>query len=224
MSNDERWHAPSYEGDYHHAKHGRLIASELYYDLCARQARLHLFPDLPPDAKVFEFGVGLGKNIARLPNKSGYDISEFARSFSARKGIHIYESMDEVPSSHFDVVLCSHVLEHVEDPFNTLRLLHDKLKPGGRLVVVLPVEHHELAEITADVDQHLFAWTFRTANNLLRRAGFRVRENRFRFGTAQYKLRWVGRVSFRLFDLQTRLIGRLLNRRDMIVIAEKADG
>ncbi len=222
MNDDARWRNASYEEDYHREKHGRLIESELYYELRALQARRDLFGDLPDDAEVFEFGVGLGKNIATLTRKSGYDVSEFARSFSAKRGVHIYNSIEEVPEEHFDVVLSSHVLEHLEDPAANLKLLRSKLKRGGRLVLVLPCEEHKRAAFAIDTDQHLYAWTFRTINNLLQRTGFVVTENRFRFGTGQYKLRWLGKLSFRLYDLQTRLLGRLLKRRDMIVVAIKS--
>jgi hypothetical protein len=71
------------------------------------------------------------------------------------------------------------------------------------------------------VHQHLFAWTFRTINNLLDRAGFEVLRIRYVYRTAQYKLRNVARVSYRLYDLQTRTLGRLLGRRIVVVVARR---
>lgn len=38
----------------------------------------------------------------------------------------------------FDVILASHVLEHVEDPVGVVFQLHQLLKPGGRLAVIVP--------------------------------------------------------------------------------------
>jgi SAM-dependent methyltransferase len=223
VMSDERadWQQPSYEEAYHRSVHGKLIEDSLYYELKAREAEADLFEGIPADAEVFEFGVGLGKNIARRERKSGYDVSQYARSFSAQHGIDTFSDMAEVPNEKFDVVLTSHVLEHLEDPFENLQLLRSKLKPGGKLIVVLPTESHRMVPFDIDADQHLYAWNFRTINNLLQRAGFKVVKNRYRYATAQYKLRHLGRLSFSLYRLQTQLLGRLFNRRDMIALAEK---
>ena len=217
----DRWLEASYEEDYHGKIHGRMIHDALYYELKAREAKADLFEGVSSDDEVFEFGVGVGKNIALLDKKCGYDISSFARSFSKKQGIPVFGDMAEVPDGKFDVVLSSHVLEHLDNPLDNLKLLATKLRQGGRLILVLPVEKHRTVSFAIDVDQHLYAWNFRTINNLLQRAGFEVRSNRFRYGTAQYKLRHLGKLSFRLYRFNTKLLGRLLNRHDMIIVAEK---
>jgi SAM-dependent methyltransferase len=199
------------------------MASELYYQLKAREAREVLFRNVPHDSSVFEFGVGLGKNIALLERKSGYDISAFARAFAQKRGIRVFGDMGEVPDAEFDVVLSSHVLEHLNDPYENLKLLRSKLRPGGTLILVLPVEHHGLVPFDIDVNQHLYCWNFRTINNLLQRAGYTIKGNRFRYGAAQYKLRLLGRLNFRLYHLQTRLLGWLFDRRDMIIVAQNPE-
>lgn len=214
---------PSYGAAYHRARHALLIDSPLYYQLRAREAREDLFAGLPPDAEVFEFGVGLGKNIALLQRKSGYDISAFAREFSQERGIPVFDDLANVPDGAFDVVLSSHVLEHLDDPYQNLELLRAKLKPGGRLILVLPVEEHRRVPFEIDLNQHLFAWNFRTINNLLQRTGYRVTSNRYRYAAAQYKLRYLGKLSFPLFRLNTWLLGRLFNRREMIITATPSE-
>jgi SAM-dependent methyltransferase len=209
----------SYERAYHEEVHGRLGDTPRYYELKARQAVEDYFADVDSLGDVFEFG--FGKNVARLPRASGFDVSDYACSFSAAKGVRVYASMDDVPREAFDTVLCSHVLEHVEQPLATLELLGSLLRPTGRLVIVLPAEEHAHADLSVDVHQHLFAWTFRTINNLLDRAGFEVLRIRYVYRKAQYKLRNVARVSYRLYDLQTRTLGRLLGRRIVVVVARR---
>jgi len=43
-----------------------------------------------------------------------------------------------LPLESFDVILASHVLEHVADPVAVVFRLHTLLKPGGRLLVLVP--------------------------------------------------------------------------------------
>lgn len=40
-----------------------------------------------------------------------------------------------------DVVLCAHVIEHLDDPHRALRWLHDRLTPGGLLVIAISKPH-----------------------------------------------------------------------------------
>ncbi len=44
----------------------------------------------------------------------------------------------KLPPGDFDAVLLSHVLEHVSDPAAVIRACMERLRPGGRLVAVLP--------------------------------------------------------------------------------------
>ena len=43
-----------------------------------------------------------------------------------------------VPDAAYDVIMASHVLEHVLDPIAALREWDRKLKPGGRMLLLLP--------------------------------------------------------------------------------------
>jgi predicted SAM-dependent methyltransferase len=49
----------------------------------------------------------------------------------------------------FDVILCSHVLEHVEDDRKAIREFHRVLKPGGWAILQVPVSS-ELEETLED--------------------------------------------------------------------------
>lgn len=66
--------------------------------------------------------------------------------------------------SGYDVVLCSHVLEHIPDPVPLMRLLADVARPGGHLIFLVPINerfpdaHHE-HKVTADLIKE---WTARS--------------------------------------------------------------
>lgn len=43
------------------------------------------------------------------------------------------------PNDHFDLILCSHVLEHVTDDRRAMHELHRVLKPGGLGILMVPI-------------------------------------------------------------------------------------
>ncbi|HTX45334.1 MAG TPA: class I SAM-dependent methyltransferase [Solirubrobacteraceae bacterium] len=45
-----------------------------------------------------------------------------------------------LPDGSFDAILCSHVLEHVDDDAAAMRELHRVLSPGGWLIVMVPLD------------------------------------------------------------------------------------
>ncbi|MGH9400060.1 MAG: glycosyltransferase [Thermoanaerobaculia bacterium] len=60
-------------------------------------------------------------------------------------------SRDEVRALALDTVVCLNVLEHIEDDRTTLSDMTDALKPGGRLVVLVPA----LRKLYGTLDVHL---------------------------------------------------------------------
>ncbi|OGY93546.1 MAG: hypothetical protein A2406_02850 [Candidatus Komeilibacteria bacterium RIFOXYC1_FULL_37_11] len=42
------------------------------------------------------------------------------------------------PDSHFDEILASHILEHLDRPFQVMTELHRILKPNGHLIIKVP--------------------------------------------------------------------------------------
>src|SRR5690606_27384004 len=75
------------------------------------------------------------------------------------------------------------------------------------------------ADVEPAVHQHLYSWTFQTLSNLLARTGYEVIENRYRYGTMHYRLRYLGRLHYPSYDRLVRSLGRLLNRREMVTRA-----
>ena len=47
-----------------------------------------------------------------------------------------------LPDESFDIIVCNHVLEHVDDFRIALRELHRLLRPGGSLICSFPMDPH----------------------------------------------------------------------------------
>lgn len=94
-------------------------------------------------ARVLEYGCGVGhltKRLVRDFDCYALDISDYALSkvnehAPAAKTI---KTLHKIKNESLDGVIALHVMEHIEDPIVTFREFHDKLKPGGILVYVVP--------------------------------------------------------------------------------------
>ncbi len=213
--------------EYHRRVHGQQLASDAVYRAKAELARHRYFRHLPPAARVFEYGVGTGHNLAALDaaERSGWDLSETARAASRARGIHVFELLDEVPDGRYDVVVCRHTLEHVPEPAATLTLLAGKLAPGGRLLVVLPVERgrlHQRRLPDDDVHQHLYAWRLGHLTNLLAVCGLEVTAVDYQWYSMQRLLAWMPRrLGIRAYHLAVTAAGFFRRQSEMVVWAER---
>ena len=85
---------------------------------------------------------------------------------------------DEIRALEVDTVICLNVLEHIEDDRATLADIRDALKPGGRLVLLVPA----FARLYGTLDEHLHHFRRYEKAELdakVREAGFAIEELRF---------------------------------------------
>ena len=179
----------------YHSKHQEPLFTDERYFIARAELSLDYFTARERAGRVFDYGCGLGATIALLPDAEGWDVSAEAREACRRRGIRVYENLGDVPAGSYDVVICRHVLEHVEDPLGTLRTIRRLLKPEGTLILVLPKERHWLPRTDEpDINQHLYCWTPRTIYNLLLRAGYEAARASFRYPFGALRLMPVRRL------------------------------
>lgn len=212
-----------YDDAYFGSHYGQFLDDPAYYDLKGKfwkKAIQSLWP-VPEDALVLDYGCGLGQVTAAFSRCHYYDIAEFTRDFLRRRGRQVYSSVAEIPKGHFDVVISSHSLEHSPDPFEQLQLQARCARTRGTLILILPIEREFGRRLELDKDNHLFAWTFQTASNLLRAAGWQPCRQEFIYDSLG--LRRFGRTfkGERAVNLAWRL-GRITGSfRCMFLAAQK---
>jgi SAM-dependent methyltransferase len=169
-------------------KHYRDELGAEYFAWQHRGARLSAEIDLTkfvpyvgPDDVVVDFGCGAGHLLELLPARErlGIEPNEHAREAARSRGLEVVPSTLDVDDGFADVVMSNHALEHTLDPWRELCELCRILKPGGRLVIWLPLDDWRTQRRPGpDINHHLYTWTPLLLRNLLEEAGFEAREIR----------------------------------------------
>jgi len=163
---------------------GRYVRGSLFVDALKRHARA--------GGRILDYGCGPGR-VARLVAAEGFSVTGLDPSpgmvtvaaEQARAGLALefgaLERDTRLDAAAYDAIVCSSVIEYVEDPEALLRDFHAAIVPGGTLVVSYanrtslwgayakfrnPDAPHRALQ------RHL--WTLRGAKRMLSRAGFEV--------------------------------------------------
>jgi glycosyltransferase involved in cell wall biosynthesis/SAM-dependent methyltransferase len=140
-------------------------------------ANLFKFSDyIEPGDNVVDFGCGGGflLNHITCRQKLGVEINPHAREEAEKNGVRTVQSVEEIPEGSADIIISNHALEHVPDPVQTLKELLRALKPGGRMVFVVPHQDVREAFDARDINKHLYTWNPQTLGNLFQYAGAEI--------------------------------------------------
>jgi SAM-dependent methyltransferase len=97
------------------------------------------------DTRVLDVGCGISTVLHFVPGRRyGLDPlgDEYLKIYSYPEGIEVRKGLSEdIPfeDAFFDVVFCTNVLDHVEDPVKTVSEIRRVLKPGGYFVLTAEV-------------------------------------------------------------------------------------
>lgn len=207
--------------DYHKLRHPELINSSELQIAWASCAKKFYFDGFQDGIDIFEFGGGLGYNLMALSDKNNchlLELSEIGRLNAAKYNIATYSNNSDVCNKKFDVILCRHVLEHVDSPLETLIFLKSLLKSGGCLILVIPLENSEMKPIDHEIDFHLYSWNPRTIMNLVAKSGFSNSSYRFQFFNGRRILLPLYRLAgARVYSQAVSLFGRLTRSKELVV-------
>nr|AGS53343.1 methylase [uncultured bacterium contig00014] len=137
--------------------------------------------------RVLDIGCATGSLLARLREKgweaTGVEISGPQAEYARRKRKVDIRSLpleeNNFPAGSFDVVLASHLIEHLNDPAGLVREVHRVLVPGGRFFVTTPNIDSLQARLFGSrwrsaIFDHLYLFSARTLSRLLGENGFTV--------------------------------------------------
>jgi SAM-dependent methyltransferase len=138
----------------------------------------------PLGKRVLDIGFGFGLILFSLDRSNritGVELAssavEFARGRAKRFGFREFEFVQYAGAGllplrdrSYDLVICSHVLEHVPDDRFLLREIGRLLAPGGKAFLNVPINEEHFAD-----PNHVRKYTTEGFRQLLREEGFALR-------------------------------------------------
>lgn len=208
----------------------------LNYSSYYANARREIEPLLPSGiSSVLEIGCSEGNTLMWLRDSKsvktchGIEILPDVAAQAREKGLDVVVANiehDEMPfTEQYDLVLCLDVLEHLRDPWSTLKVITESIKPGGYFIASIPNIGHisilsglvlhdrfDYAESGILDRTHLRFFTGTTAYQLLSDAGLDVIKQNPRFARKTHR-----RVNF----LTAGLFKRFLTYQNILLAAKK---
>jgi 2-polyprenyl-3-methyl-5-hydroxy-6-metoxy-1,4-benzoquinol methylase len=146
--------------------------------------RYEMLKSVLTNKKLLDFGCGaagfLAKAMYSADSITGIEIEHRMQQYWNGK-IKIYPDLNSAGGG-YDLITAFHVVEHLNDPRETIRQLVNKLNPQGRLVIEVPNSDDALLTLYENNNfqkftywsQHLFLFNFNTLTQLASQAGCRV--------------------------------------------------
>lgn len=178
-----------------------------------------------------DVGCATGMLIEWMKNRGwtekGVEVCRPAVDFGRNeRGVDIFAATLEeaaLESASFDVVHCSHLIEHLNDPRSFLGEVARILKPDGYLAVTTPNIAGFQAKLFRDawrslIPDHLYLFSLKTLRRLLEATGFAVRRYKTWGGLG------VGTAPRFIKRPMDRIVKRVGFGDVMIVLAQRGEG
>lgn len=166
---------------YSHGDQAKSPTQLLYQAVRKRavSSKLNLFYSLHPEkGAILDYGCGTGELLAKAKDQGwkvdGLEPNEKARIQAENKlKKTIFTDIVEIPAKQtFDIISLFHVLEHVHELRNTLKIIISHLKSDGYIIIAVPnsdsydAEKYEKYWAGWDVPRHLYHFKKTSINSL----------------------------------------------------------
>jgi 2-polyprenyl-3-methyl-5-hydroxy-6-metoxy-1,4-benzoquinol methylase len=138
---------------------------------------------LRPPTRFLDVGCGDGallveagrRGVAAVGLEAGAQNAATARALSGAEVLEVHLEDADLAGRQFDLIACTHVLEHVEDPVRFLTVCRELLGPDGRLFIEVPnVMRPKMSFRRMFQFRHNFFFSPETLLGVLQRAGLRT--------------------------------------------------
>ena len=152
-----------------------------------RECVLKMTKKLDRNSEILDIGCSSGLMLNTLIESGfasermhGIDISEKAIANCKKAGLSQTHVMDaaqiDLPKQHFDLLIASDCLEHLEHDETALAQWLKLLKPNGKLIVFVPA-YQFLWSSHDEVNLHFRRYTNRDLRQKLKKQGFKVQRS-----------------------------------------------
>jgi len=196
-------------------------------DFVQKRRASHFQPFIEADDIVLDFGCGTGGVLSNIQckEKLGVEVNPPSVAEAVEKGIEVHSDFSNLKDNSIDVVISNHALEHVPNPADQISQMARVLKPGGKVVLVVPSENPSSGRfngwIKNDPDQHIYSWTPLSFGNLISQSGLQVEKSYRRpIGYSKF-IEPLSSVNEGLFQMARRGVAMALCRYEVACVATK---
>lgn len=137
--------------------------------------------------RILDYGCGTGYFLETMKENGwktyGIEPNDQARELAKSKS-KVKEKIDDLnlKNKKFDIITLWHVLEHIHDINNTIKILKTILKEKGKIIVAVPnIESYEQTVFQEewaayDVPRHLYHFSQETMKTLMLKHGLKVKK------------------------------------------------
>ena len=206
---------------------GQNVLNHIGYEL----QKKFFTPYLKKNMNVLDFGCGNGSLAKALEpyvaSIEGLEINKSPRKLAINENhIKVYSSLACLQKTKkYDAVISNHVLEHIPNVIDTLKLIYTHISPLGIFVTMLPIDDFRSKVNRTwnadDENHHLHTWTPLLFGNTLSEVGFVPKKLKIVTHAWSPKLFFLGDTWIQ--SVACRLLSVLLRRRQLLAVAVRSE-